>query len=123
MKPTGREVIQWEERRKNQQKAYRLGTGKENFRGLDFERAKAQKQVPGPGEMARAAAYSAAVSFSMTTLKCAVTSLCSFRGTVNSPRVLSGSCSWILRRSISNPFLPSASAMSPDVTEPKSWSC
>src|SRR2546428_6490340 len=34
--------------------------------------------------------YSAA-SFSMTTFKCAVTSLCSRIGTANSPRVLSGS--------------------------------
>lgn len=36
--------------------------------------------------------YSVA-SFSITTLKCVVTSLCSLRGTVNSPRVLRDSCS------------------------------
>lgn len=35
--------------------------------------------------------YSATTSFSITTFKCAVTSLCSFTGTVNSPRVFSGS--------------------------------
>jgi hypothetical protein len=63
--------------------------------------------------------YSTA-SFSITTLRCAVTSLCNLIGTVNSPRALSGSCTWIFRRSISKPFLPSASAISPEVTEPKS---
>jgi hypothetical protein len=35
--------------------------------------------------------YSATASFSITTFKCAVTSLCSFTGTVNSPKVFSGS--------------------------------
>jgi hypothetical protein len=64
--------------------------------------------------------YSAAASFSITTFKCAVTSLCSFTGTVNSPRDFSGSCSWILRRSTLNPFFTSASARSPDVTDPNS---
>jgi hypothetical protein len=37
--------------------------------------------------------YSATASFSITTFKCAVTSLCNFTGTVNSPRVFNGSCS------------------------------
>ena len=64
--------------------------------------------------------YSVAGSFSITTFRCAVTSLCSFTGTVNSPRVLSGSCNWILRRSTSNPFLVSASPRSLEVTDPKS---
>src|SRR5207244_11573712 len=63
--------------------------------------------------------YSTA-SFSMMTFKCVVTSLCSRIGTVNSPSVLSGSWSWILRRSRSKLFLASASAISPDVTDPKS---
>ena len=62
--------------------------------------------------------YSAAASFSITTFKCAVTSLCSFTGTVNSPRVLSGSWSWIWRRSRVIPFFAMASAKSPEVTEP-----
>ena len=64
--------------------------------------------------------YSATASFSITTFKCAVTSLCSFTGTVNSPRVFSGSCSWIWRRSRLMPFFAIASAMSLDVTEPNS---
>ena len=42
------------------------------------------------GNYPRPVDYSAA-SFSITTFKCAVTSLCSFTGTVNSPSVLSGS--------------------------------
>src|SRR6202051_2259144 len=66
--------------------------------------------------------YSATASFSMTTFKCAVTSLCSFTGTLNSPTVFSGSWSWILRRSTLKPFFVSASPMSLDVTEPKSCS-
>ena len=37
--------------------------------------------------------YSATASFSITTFRCAVTSLCSFTGTVNSPTVFSGSWS------------------------------
>jgi hypothetical protein len=63
---------------------------------------------------------STTASFSITTFKCAVTSLCSLTGMVNSPTVFSGSCSWILRRSMLNPFLVSTSPMSLDVTEPKS---
>lgn len=35
--------------------------------------------------------YSATASFSITTFKCAVTSLCNFTDTVNSPKVFSGS--------------------------------
>jgi hypothetical protein len=62
--------------------------------------------------------YSATASFSITTFKCAVTSLCSFTGTVNSPRVFSGSWSWICRRSRLIPFFAMASARSPEVTEP-----
>jgi len=64
--------------------------------------------------------YSATISFSITTFKCAVTSLCSFTGTVNSPRVFSGSWSWICFRSRLIPFFTMASAMSPEVTEPNS---
>lgn len=41
----------------------------------------------------RGESYSATASFSITTFRCAVTSLCSFTGTVNSPSVFSGS--WI----------------------------
>ena len=37
--------------------------------------------------------YSATASFSMTTFRCVVTSLCSLMGTVNSPTVFKGS--WI----------------------------
>src|SRR5215472_10500175 len=64
--------------------------------------------------------YSAAASFSITTFRCAVTSLCNFTGTVNSPKVFSGSCNWILRRSTLNPFFTNASARSPEVTDPNS---
>ena len=64
--------------------------------------------------------YSATASFSITTFKCAVTSLCSFTGTVNSPRVFSGSWSWICFRSRLIPFFTMASAMSPEVTDPNS---
>ncbi len=64
--------------------------------------------------------YSVTASFSITTFRCAVTSLCSFTGTVNSPSVFSGSCSWILRRSTLRPFLASASAISLEVTDPNS---
>lgn len=64
--------------------------------------------------------HSATASFSITTFKCAVTSLCNFTGMVNSPKVFSGSWIWILRRSTLNPFFISASATSPEVTDPKS---
>ncbi len=64
--------------------------------------------------------YSVAGSFSITTFRCAVTSLWSFTGTVNSPKVFSGSCSWILRRSMLKPFLVSESPRSLEVTEPNS---
>jgi hypothetical protein len=66
-----------------------------------------------------AKSYSAA-SFSITTFRCAVTSLCSLMGMVNSPSVRSDSCNWILRRSTLKPFFSSASATSLEVTEPKS---
>src|SRR3977135_4431620 len=46
------------------------------------------------GARANAIFYSVAASFSMTTFRCAVTSLCSFTGMANSPTVFSGSCSW-----------------------------
>jgi len=62
----------------------------------------------------------ASASFSITTLRCVVTSLCSLMGTVNSPRVRSASCNWILRRSRVKPFFSRESAMSLEVTDPKS---
>jgi hypothetical protein len=42
--------------------------------------------------------YSA--SFTTCTFTCAVTSLCNFTGTSNSPRCFSGSSNWIFRRSM-----------------------
>jgi hypothetical protein len=64
--------------------------------------------------------YYSVASFSITTFKCAVTSLCNLTGIVNSPNVRSASCSCTLRRSTLKPFFSSASPMSLDVTEPKS---
>jgi hypothetical protein len=64
------------------------------------------------------AGYSATASFAITTFKCALTSLCSFTETVNSPRVFSGSWSWICFRSRLIPFFTTASAISPEVTDP-----
>lgn len=66
----------------------------------------------------RSKLYCSVASFSITTFTCAVTSLCSFTGTVKSPTVFKASCSWILRRSMLKPFLVSASAKSPEVTDP-----
>src|SRR5579863_5831000 len=97
-----------------------LHGAKDELRPGDKDKLRSQEK---PGQSVRAMIfqpYSATASFSITTFKCAVTSLCSLTGTVNSPKVFNGSCSWILRRSMLKPFLVSASPMSLDVTEPKS---
>src|ERR1700760_1494125 len=80
-----------------------------------------REQQLGPGgRPGQSSCYSATASFSITTFKCAVTSLCSLTGTLNSPTVFRGSCNWILRRSTLKPFLVSASPISLEVTDPKS---
>src|SRR5262249_20210864 len=64
------------------------------------------------------AAFSSSPSAITRTFRLVVTSRCSLIGTVNSPSFLIGSCSAILRLSISKPFASSACAMSAVVTEP-----
>ena len=69
----------------------------------------------GPDDSA-AAAYA---SFTTITVISAVTSLCSFTGTLYSPSCLMGSSNWILRRSTAVKSLAArASATSLEVTEP-----
>src|SRR4029077_11374326 len=78
--------------------------------------------VDEPMHRSAAETYSAAGSLSITTFKCAVTSLCSLTGTVNSTRVFNGSWSWILRRSMLKTFLGGAAPKSLEFTDPNSWS-
>src|SRR5579875_791090 len=61
------------------------------------------------------------VSGSTMTVICAVTSRCSRRSTLCSPTVRIGSSNSILRRSIWNFCVSSASAISFAVTEPNNW--
>lgn len=100
-----------------------------NYKSTDSDRHRLVAQLPLIAFRAKSShadlfgdgnSYSATASFSMTTFKWAVTSLCSFTGTVNSPRVFSGSWSWILRRSMLKPFFTRPSAKSLEVTDPKS---
>lgn len=67
---------------------------KRNYKS--FQSLKNEKACPGGTlsmfEAVGQADYSAIASFSITTFKCVVTSLCSFTGTANSPSVFNGSC-------------------------------
>src|SRR5882762_11965669 len=107
--------------RKTAQHAARLQGNKQECRHL--RRVAARKKPQGYEDFALRYKYRNCYdSFSTWTFTSAVTSRKIFTVTGYSPRALMGSLSWSWRLSILKFCAARASAMSPEVTEPKSWS-